>query len=93
MRARFLAQAEHTLRAIRFFKSGAVAPVLTQLRRLLSRAAPTRRELRLLTGACVEALKFAHLVRRGVIPPDLPSAVVPWPPPDPDPDPDPDPNP
>jgi tRNA (cytidine32/uridine32-2'-O)-methyltransferase len=89
MRARLLAQAEHTLSAIRFFKSGAVVPVMVQLRRLLQRAAPSRREVRLLTGICVEVLKFAHLVRRGVIPTDLPAMAVAQPAPDPTPAPDP----
>ena len=76
-RERLFAQIEHTLSGIRFFKSNSSVRVMRTLRRLIHRAQPSSREIRLLTGIFVETLKFAELVRRGVFTfDDVPLATV-----------------
>jgi len=76
-RGRLLAQILHTLEAIRFFKSAARSGVEHALARVISRARLDPRETRMLTGIFTETLKFAHRVRRGIIPADLAEASVP----------------
>ena len=44
---------------------------------IFSRAGLDVREVRMMTGIFAEVLKFAHLVRRGIIPDGLPPASVP----------------
>lgn len=75
-RLRLLAQAVHTLDAIGFFKSKARHGVEHTLARVIARARLDPRETRMLTGMAVEVLKFAERVRRGIVPPQAPSATV-----------------
>ena len=75
-RARVVAQIRHTLHAIGFFKSQTQDGVMHTVRRLLGRARIQRQEAQLLIGIFVEVLKFAELVRRGIIPSGLPEASV-----------------
>ena len=81
LRERLLAQSRHTLSAIGFFKSHASAGVLHTLARIFSRAELDTSEAQMLIGVFVEVLKFADLIRRGILDPaDLPDATVHIPP-------------
>ncbi len=72
MRNRMLAQIAHTLSAIGYFKSTSPNSVMHRLASILARAKPSNLEAQLLIGIFAEVMKFAHLVRRGIIPEALP---------------------
>lgn len=77
LRERLLAQIRHTLTAIGFFKSNANMGVLHSMSQIFARAELDPREAQVLVGVFVEVLKFADLIRRGIInPAELPDATV-----------------
>ncbi len=75
-RGRLLAQIRHTLAAIGFFQTSRPG-VMHSVAQILSRASLDRREVRMMTGIFAEVLKFAHLLRRGIVPDGLPDAPAP----------------
>ena len=67
---RFFADAERALRAVGFFRSHVVDPVLRTLRDLTHRAAPDQREAKLLRAIAIEVAKAQESRRGGAAPAD-----------------------